>query len=102
MTIELEAEGFAREMSRQIQAFRKELGLNKENKIETFIITDRDFAKVLEMQKKFISDRTNSEKLEIISENVTTVKERFKNKIEFKIKDRRGTIAVTYKHITKK
>jgi isoleucyl-tRNA synthetase len=94
MTIELEAEGYAREMSRLIQAFRKELGLKKENHIETFIITDRDFMEILEKQKKIIEERTNSKKLEIISENVTTIKERFKNKIEFKIKDKRGMIAI--------
>jgi len=37
LTPELEAEGFAREISRKVQAFRKELGLDKSDKIELFI-----------------------------------------------------------------
>lgn len=101
ITEELEAEGYAREISRAIQAYRKELGLNKKDKVETFIITDRDFKEILEKQKKLIEERTNSKKLEIISENVTTGKERFKNNIEFKIKDKRGHIGIIAKNITK-
>jgi len=90
MTPELEAEGYAREMSRQIQAFRKKLGLNKNDLVETIIITDEDFKKILETQKNFLKERTNSKKLGI----VTTDKERFKNKVEFKIKDKKGEIAM--------
>ncbi len=97
VTPELEAEGYAREMSRAVQAFRKELGLNKENKIELSIFTDEELKKILEKWKEFILERTNSKKLEIFSENVTTGKERFKNNIEFKIKNKRGTIVITKK-----
>ncbi len=93
MTPELEAEGYAREISRQIQSFRKKLGLEKKDKIKLFIFTDDKFKKVLEKQTDFIKERTNSKKLEI-SENVTTGKERFKNNIEFKIRDKRGKIAI--------
>ncbi len=89
-TPELESEGYAREISRTVQEFRKKLGLQKRDSIELHIITDDSFKKILEKQKDFIRDRTNSKKLEI----VTTTKERFKNKIEFKIKDKRGEIAV--------
>jgi len=90
LTPELEAEGYAREMSRQIQDFRKKLGLQKKDRIETFIITDDKFKKILEKNRFFIRDRTNSKKLEI----VTTDKEKFKNKINFTIKDKRGKIAI--------
>ena len=93
-THELEAEGYAREMSRAVQAFRKELGLKKENEIELFIFCDEELKNILDKWKKFIMERTNSEKLEFFSENVTTDKERFKKNIEFKIKDKRGTIAI--------
>ena len=93
LTPELEAEGYAREMSRIIQDFRKKLGLNKKEKVETWIIADEDFKKILEKNKNFIQERTNSEKLEI----VTTDKERFKNKIEFRIKDKRGNVSVVKK-----
>lgn len=92
-TSELEAEGYARELSRQIQSFRKELGLEKKEKVETYIITDDEFKKIIENQKDFIKDRTNSKKLEI----VTTDKERFKKNNEFKIKDKRGKIAIIHK-----
>jgi len=87
---ELEAEGYARELSRQVQAFRKKLGLNKKDKIKLFIITDDKFKKTLEKQTKLLKERTHSKKLEI----VTTHKERFKNKVNFKIKDKRGKIAI--------
>jgi len=90
---QLEAEGYARELSRQVQDFRKKLGLNKKDKVETCIITDDKFKKVLEKQKDFIKNRTNSKKLEI----VTTHKERFKNSTEFKIKDKKGEIGITGK-----
>ena len=75
-TPELEAEGYAREMTRKIQDFRKNLGLNKKDKVETIIITDDKVKKILEKQKEFIKEKTNSRKLEI----VVTSKERFKNK----------------------
>ena len=39
-------------------------------------------------------ERTNSKKLEFFSENVMTGKERFKKNIEFKIRDKRGKIAI--------
>ena len=90
LTPELEAEGYSREMSRQVQAFRKKLGLQKKDKVETFIIVDDELKNILEKQKKFIKERTNSRKLEI----VTTDKQRFKNKTDFKIKDKRGWIGV--------
>ncbi len=93
LTPELEAEGYAREMSRQVQAFRKKLGLLKNDSIELFIITDGEFKKILEKQKSFIKKKTNSSKLEV----VTTSKERFKNKVDFKIKDKRGQIGIMVK-----
>jgi isoleucyl-tRNA synthetase len=92
MTPELESEGYTRELSRQVQDFRKKLGLKKENMVETYIITDDKFRKILEMQKNFLKERTNSKKLEF----VTTGKERFKNIIGFTIRDKKGDIAVVY------
>ncbi len=90
ITPELEAEGYAREMSRQVQEFRKKIGLNKKDKINLGIITDEKFKKILESQKDYIKERTNSKKLKI----VTTSKERFKKKIDFRIKDKRGQIVI--------
>lgn len=90
ITQELEAEGYAREMTRQIQEFRKKLGLEKKNRVDTFIITDDKFKRILEKKKKFIKERTNSKRLEI----VTTSKERFKNETDFRIKDKRGILGI--------
>ncbi len=90
ITPKLEAEGYAREVSRKIQAFRKKLGLKKEQKVKTWVITDDKLKNILDKNKKFIRERTNSKNLEI----VTTCKETFKNKTNFKIKDKRGEIAV--------
>ena len=89
-TKELEAEGYSREISRQVQAFRKKLGLEKKNRIELTIITDAEFKKILEKQKENIREKTNSRTLEI----VTTQKEKFKKKTNFTIKDKRGEIAI--------
>jgi isoleucyl-tRNA synthetase len=97
ITPELESEGYARELSRQVQAFRKELGLVKEDEIELGIFSDTEMKKIFEMQKKFIIERTNSKKLSFIDGNVTTDKERFKKNIEFKIKDKRGWIGIIKK-----
>ena len=90
MTPELEAEGYAREISRQIQAFRKRLGLDKKDEVEVIIVVDEKFKKILESQKNFIQNRTNSKKITL----VTTEKETFKKEIDFKIKDKRGKIIV--------
>jgi isoleucyl-tRNA synthetase len=97
MTPELESEGYAREMSRAVQAFRKELGLVKDDEIELAIFSDNELKKMLEGMKKMIIERTNSKKIEFIEGNVTTDKERFKKNIEFKIKDKRGWIAIIKK-----
>jgi isoleucyl-tRNA synthetase len=90
LTPELEAEGYAREISRKIQAFRKKLGLNKEDKVETEIIVDENFKKTLESQKEFIRDRTNSQKINV----VTKGGEKFKNKEDFKIKEKEVKIGL--------
>ncbi len=90
ITPELEAEGYARELARQIQAFRKELKLEKKDEINLTIETSEEFAKVLEKNKKFISERTNSKKVDF----VTTHKEKFKNSVDFTIKDKRGMIGI--------
>jgi isoleucyl-tRNA synthetase len=93
-TPDLEAEGYARELSRQIQAFRKELGLEKKDKIKLQIISGQDLVKILEKQKKFLQERTNATELAI----VTTVKEKFKKKVDFNIKGKRGEILVRLKN----
>jgi isoleucyl-tRNA synthetase len=90
MTPDLEAEGYAREISRKVQGFRKDLGLVKENKILLRLIVDGEFGKVLEKNVGMIKDRTNSKEVEV----VTTGEERFKNVLAFDIKERSGKIGL--------
>ena len=90
LTPELEAEGYAREVVRKVQAFRKNLGLEKKTKVDLILVIDDKFKHILNNHKDFIRERTNSKKLEIVA----TVKERFKNKTPFKIKDKIGDIVV--------
>ena len=92
LTPELEAEGYAREVTRQVQAYRKKLGLNKNQKVELYLIVDDEFGKILDSQNAYIKDKTNSKTLKI--KNVTTLKETFKSKIDFRIKERNGEIAI--------
>jgi isoleucyl-tRNA synthetase len=99
-TPDLESEGYAREISRQVQDFRKKLNLQKKDAIELRIITDEDFKKTLESQKDFIKERTNSKKIEISasykenSSKLGQIEETFKNKTNFSIKDKRGEIGI--------
>ena len=77
MTEELEAEGFARELTRKIQEERKKSGLNKHDEIELFLISDGNTLKMIEKQKHFIKERTNSRKLEFvdkIQKNMSNIK----------------------------
>lgn len=46
-TKELEAEGFARELMRRVQALRKRAGLQKTDRIELFVHCDQEFADLL-------------------------------------------------------
>jgi len=94
LTPELEAEGYARELSRNIQEFRKNVGLNKKDFVKLGIVTDKEFANILERYRKSIEEKTNSSSIKIFIENVTTNKERFKKTISFKIKDKKGEIGL--------
>ena len=89
LTPELEAEGYAREVSRKVQAFRKKLGLNKKDNIELFIFS-KELQTVFESQKGFIKERTNSSLIEISA----TRKKDFKNIENFKIKDKECVVAI--------
>jgi isoleucyl-tRNA synthetase len=93
MNPELEAEGYARELSRQIQAFRKELGLEKKDVIQLQIISEEKVLEIFKKQEKFIRERTNAKKVAF----VTTAKEKFKKKAEFNIKGKRGEIGLNYR-----
>lgn len=91
LTKELEAEGYAREISRKVQAFRKEIGLKKEDKIKLKISVDKELKEILDLEFKSIKSRTNSSEL-ILS----TSGEKFKKNTEFVVKDKRGVISLEY------
>ena len=80
-------------MVRQVQSYRKKLGLKPENVIKTLIITNEKTKKILEKNKDIVADKTNSKELNVITES----KETFKNKADFKIKDKKGEIIIIIK-----
>ena len=65
LTPELEAEGFARNIARAIQALRKKSGLVKEDKIDLTVKMDKGLILLLDEQKEFIKERTNARTLNI-------------------------------------
>jgi isoleucyl-tRNA synthetase len=94
VTPELESEGYARELVRQIQDFRKKLGLNKKESIEIYIASTDGIKEIIQDKIEFIKGRTNSKKVDFVA---TLQKEKFKNTVEFNIKDKRGNIGVIIK-----
>ena len=93
-TPELESEGYARELARQVQEFRKKLGLNKKQFIELYISSNEEFKEIILPKMDFIKARTNSKILKFAT---TIQKEKFKNTAEFNIKDKRGKIGIVVK-----
>lgn len=85
LTPELEAEGYAREISRKVQALRKTAGLVKENHIELAVQVTPDLLKLLEAQKDMIKERTNAKKLELMPK---APKGKYQAKSEDKIKEK--------------
>lgn len=85
ITPELEAEGFAREISRAVQSERKKAGLEKKDKIELEIICDKNMRKNIEEQKEMIKERTNSKKINIEEKKSKSYK--FSSKTKIKEKD---------------
>ncbi len=94
ITPELESEGYARELSRQIQEFRKKTGLKKKEEIGLYILTDDEFKNILSNKIEYIKSRTNSKKLEFVA---TLQREIFKNTVSFNIKGKRGEMGIVFK-----
>jgi len=82
MTPELEAEGYSREISRKVQAARKNAGFVKTDKIKLAVIIDKDIQERLKKHVEFIKERVNASELLL-----NNIKESdYKNKSEDKIK----------------
>ena len=88
LTKELEAEGYAREISRKVQAARKNAGLVKTDFIKLEIEIDKEFGKLIETTKNIIKERTNAVEVNISSKKSNN----YKNKVEDKIKDEKIVI----------
>jgi isoleucyl-tRNA synthetase len=89
LTPELEAEGYARELSRKVQAFRKKRGLNKEDSIKLKIFSP-DLKNILSSQVEFLTERTGSKSLEFVD----LIKNSDENKESFKIKNKSGSFSI--------
>ncbi len=76
---ELEGEGYAREISRKVQASRKKVGFLKTDKIKLDLLLDDKLVNLLESFKDFIKDRTNTKEI-FINEN-KDYKHKFKENI---------------------
>ena len=83
MTPELEAEGYAREISRAVQAERKKAGLVKGDLIELEIVAGKDFCRKIETQKDILKERTNCKTI-----NINDKKEKnYKNEANIVVKN---------------
>jgi len=99
LTPELEAEGFARNTSRNIQSLRKKAGLVKEDNIETVVVCSREHVLMLKENQDFIIGRTNSKKI-LITDDAFKVKGFTDG--EFKMKDKVVTVKKYYKYVDNK
>ena len=70
MTPELEAEGYAREISRGIQAERKKKGLIKINKIMLSISGNKGIIEKVKNQERLLKERTNAQKVVFTTEKI--------------------------------
>ncbi len=64
-TKELDAEGYAREITRHVQQMRKQAGMQKNDRISLCITLDKELADMLERFKEQIKERVGAEELEI-------------------------------------
>jgi isoleucyl-tRNA synthetase len=82
-TKELEAEGFAREVMRRVQALRKKAGLVKSDRITLFIKVDEDLKELLDNWEKQIKERVGASTMKM-SELNPSKKHKFSSKEKVK------------------
>ena len=83
---ELEAEGFAREIMRRVQAARKKAGLNKLDRIDLFLKVDDELKEFLSSWESQIRDKVGAKRMKI-SEMDPARKHEFVSKDSVKGKD---------------
>lgn len=86
ITPELEAEGFAREFARKIQAERKNAGLKKGDIISTKVSCDKKLREMLSKNIHFLLERTNSKKIDFVDGKLTG------KTIDFTIKEKKLSV----------
>ena len=86
MTDELEAEGFAREIMRRVQALRKKAGLQKSDNISLFIKTDDESKEMLKEWNLLIKEKVGASQFRI-SELEPSKKHAFVSKEKVKTKE---------------
>ncbi|MEW5896678.1 MAG: isoleucine--tRNA ligase [Nanoarchaeota archaeon] len=86
---ELEAEGFAREIMRNIQEMRKKAGLQKSDRISVYIKSSGKMGPKLEKYKSDIKEKIGAEKIKISA--IPSVK-KHQQSSEFKVKNEEFTI----------
>ena len=87
MTPLLEAEGFARELTRKIQAERKNASLKKGDLIDLSVYCDSALQRMLEVHNESIRERTNSKKIIFTEDKAPN------NAIVFTIRERKIAIS---------
>ena len=68
ITRELEAEGYAREFARQVQAARKKAGLEKKDLIVLKVASEPEVENLLKTHSEFLRERVNAKKIEFVDD----------------------------------
>jgi len=76
---DLEAEGFARELTRRVQSLRKKSGLQKSDRISLFVKTDEELKNTLNIFLGTIKEKVGAEQM-LISEKSPSKKHEFSSK----------------------
>ncbi|MBT5342086.1 isoleucine--tRNA ligase [Candidatus Woesearchaeota archaeon] len=82
-TEELEAEGYSREVTRNVQQLRKKAGFEKLDQIVLFIKTSKEMREALENYKEEIEEKVGADKMEI---SIVNSVKKHEQQAEFKVK----------------
>ncbi len=81
LTLELEAEGYSREIVRKIQDMRKKSGLKKEDEIDLAVFGDDDLIEMIKKHERYIKEKTNAVKMKYSEKSAeNTAEDLIKNK----------------------
>ncbi len=86
---QLEAEGFAREIMRRVQALRKDAGLDKRDQITLVIQSDKDFIKMLQPWESAIREKVGAKAIRLTDQALARKHE---HSSEEKVKDQKFSL----------